>query len=71
MQPDDPAGSRQVVERFPEVARRDADGWRDVGGLVGSEDVLACGRQMADKLDPACRVHQVILCHGRRLASFR
>jgi hypothetical protein len=63
MQPDDPAGSRQVVERFPEVARRDADGWRDVGGLVGSEDALARRGQQPDKLDPACRVDQTILRH--------
>ena len=42
-----------MVERFPEVARRDADGRGDLGGLFGSEDALARRGQTPDKLDPA------------------
>jgi hypothetical protein len=32
--------------------------------MLGSEDALARRRQLPDKLDPACRVDQIILRHS-------
>ena len=46
-----------MVEGFSEVARRDANGRSDLGGLFSREGALARRGQSPDELNPLGRVH--------------